>query len=151
MDKGIYCLVLRNPECTVHVGALGAQAFAAGFHVYVGSAQGSGGLQRVRRHILLAKDRDRRPKWHIDYLLTSDRFSLTSVVCASTEQKLECRLAKTLPGSPVPHFGCSDCSCSSHLFYSDADPRDEIRIAFQGLELDSAITTLNTPGAKGII
>jgi Uri superfamily endonuclease len=151
MDKGIYCLVLRNPECTIHVGALGAQAFAAGFQVYVGSAQGSGGLQRVRRHMLLAQGRDRRPKWHIDYLLTSDHFSLISVVCARTEQKFECWLAKTLPGSPVPRFGCSDCSCSSHLYHTHDDPRDGIRIAFQGLGLVPAITTLNTPGAKGII
>ncbi|MCX6691356.1 MAG: DUF123 domain-containing protein [Methanoregula sp.] len=151
MDKGIYCLVLQNPACTVHVGALGALAFAAGFHVYVGSAQGSGGLQRVRRHMLLAQGRDRRPKWHIDYLLTNDHFSLISVVCARTEQKFECRLAGTLPGSPVPRFGCSDCSCSSHLFFSPDDPWDWIRIAFRGLGLDSAIKTLNTPGAKGII
>ena len=151
MDKGIYCLVLRNPECTVDVGALGAQAFAAGFHVYVGSAQGSGGLQRVRRHILLAQDRDRRPKWHIDYLLTNNNFSLTSVICARTEQKFECRLAGTLPGSPVPHFGCSDCSCSSHLFHNHDNPRDGIRIVFRKLGLAPAIKTLNTPGAKGII
>ena len=151
MDKGIYCLVLRNPACIVHVGALGARAFASGFHVYVGSAQGSGGLQRVRRHILLAQDRDRRPKWHIDYLLTSNTFELFSVICASTEQKFECRLAKTLPGTPVPQFGCSDCSCSSHLFHTHNDPGDGIRIAFQGLLLVPAITTLNTPGAKGII
>ena len=151
MDKGIYCLVLRNPACTVTVGALGAQAFAAGFHVYVGSAQGSGGLQRVRRHILLAQDQDRRPKWHIDYLLMSDNFSLISVICASTEQKFECRLAGTLPGSPVPRFGCSDCSCSSHLFFTPDDPRDRIMIAFQGLGLDPSIKTLITPRAKGII
>jgi len=143
--------VLRNPECTVIVGALGALVFAAGFHVYVGSAQGSGGLQRVRRHILLAKDRARRPKWHIDYLLTSDHFDLISVICASTEQKFECRLAGTLPGSPVPRFGCSDCSCSSHLFFTPDDPRDRIMIAFQGLGLDPSIKTLITPRAKGII
>jgi len=148
MDKGIYCLVLRNPACTVHIGALGAQAFAAGFHVYVGSAQGSGGLQRVRRHILLARERDRRPKWHIDYLLTSDNFDLFSVVCASTDQKFECRLAGTLPGSPVPRFGCSDCSCSSHLFHTYDDPRDGIRIAFRRLGLTPAIKTLITPRAK---
>jgi Uri superfamily endonuclease len=151
MDKGIYCLVLRNPECTVHVGALGAQAFAAGFHVYVGSAQGSGGLQRVRRHILLAKDRDRHPKWHIDYLLTSDNFNLFSVVCAPTEQKFECRLAGTLSGSPLPRFGCSDCSCSSHLFHTHDDPRDGIMNAFRGLGLIPAIKTLITPHAKDII
>jgi Uri superfamily endonuclease len=149
MDKGIYCLVLRNPACTVTVGALGAQAFAAGFHAYVGSAQGSGGLQRVRRHILLAHDRDRRPKWHIDYLLISDNFDLFSVVCTRTEQKFECRLAKTLPGTPVVHFGCSDCSCSSHLFHTHNDPRDGIRIAFQELELVSAIKTIISPHVKG--
>jgi Uri superfamily endonuclease len=151
MDKGIYCLVLRNPASTVHVGALGALAFAAGFHVYAGSAQGSGGLHRVRRHMLLAQNRDRRPKWHIDYLLTSDNFHLISVICASTEQKLECRLAKTLPGSPVPQFGCSDCSCRSHLFFTLDDPRDKILVAFRGLRLIPAITTLITPGAKDTI
>ncbi len=151
MDKGIYCLILRNPECIVNVGALGPLAFAAGFHVYAGSAQGSGGLQRVRRHILLARDRDRRPKWHIDYLLTNDKFDLLSVICASTEQKFECRLAGNLPGSPVPRFGCSDCSCSSHLFFTPDDPHNEIRIAFQGLGLAPAIKTLITPRAKGNI
>jgi Uri superfamily endonuclease len=151
MDKGIYCLVLRNPECVVNVGALGAQAFAAGFHVYAGSAQGSGGLQRVRRHILLAQERDRRPKWHIDYLLTSDNFSLASVVCARTEQKFECRIAGTLPGSPVPNFGCSDCSCRSHLFHSHDNPGNRIMIAFRGLGLAPAIKTLITPRAKDTI
>jgi len=151
MDKGIYCLVLRNPACTVRVGALGPRAFAAGFHVYVGSAQGSGGLQRVRRHILLAQERDRRPKWHIDYLLINDNFDLCSVICARTEQKFECRLAGTLPGSPVPRFGCSDCSCSSHLFHTHDETRDKIRIAFEKLGLVPAIKTLITPRAKGTI
>ncbi|WAC05102.1 MAG: DUF123 domain-containing protein [Methanoregula sp.] len=151
MDKGIYCLVLKNPECTVNVGALGALAFEAGFHIYAGSAQGSGGLQRVRRHILLAQEHNRRPKWHIDYLLTNGNFRLASVVCARTEQKYECRLAGNLPGSPVPHFGCSDCSCSSHLFYSRDDPRDGIMIAFRKLGLNPAIKTLITPRAKGTL
>jgi Uri superfamily endonuclease len=149
MDKGVYCLVLRNSACTVTVGALGARIFAAGFHIYVGSAQGSGGLIRVRRHILLAKDRDRRPKWHIDHLLTSDNFSLISVVCASTIEKLECRLARALPGSPVPLFGCSDCSCRSHLFYTPDDPRDQIMIAFQGLGFLCSIKTIIIPHVKG--
>jgi Uri superfamily endonuclease len=149
MDKGIYCLVLRNPACTVTVGALGSVAFAAGFHVYVGSAQGGGGLKRVRRHILLAQTKDRRPKWHIDYLLTSDNFNLMSVICAPTEQKFECQLAGTLPGSPVPRFGCSDCSCDSHLFFTPDDPRGGIWTAFRALGLDPAITTIITPHANG--
>ena len=151
MDKGIYCLVLRNEACTVTTGALGPLAFAAGFHVYAGSAQGSGGLQRVQRHMLLAQDRDRRPKWHIDHLLTSDSFRLVAAICAPTKQKLECRLAGALPGSPVPHFGCSDCSCSSHLFFTPDDPQDKILVAFERLGLVPVITTLITPGAKDTI
>jgi Uri superfamily endonuclease len=149
MDKGIYCLVLRNPACTVTVGALGSVAFTAGFHVYVGSAQGGGGLKRVRRHILLAQTKDRRPKWHIDYLLTSDDFGLCSVVCASTAEKFECRLAQTLPGSPVPFFGCSDCSCGSHLLHSPDDPQDRIMTAFRDLGLPATIKTIITHHANG--
>ena len=74
MDKGIYCLVLKNPACTVRVGALGPVSFAAGWHCYIGSALGPGGLVRLERHLRLAAHRDRRPKWHIDYLLTDPRF-----------------------------------------------------------------------------
>ena len=70
MDKGIYCLVFKNPACTVRIGALGPVAFREGWHIYVGSALGSGGLARLDRHIALARDRDKRPKWHVDYLLT---------------------------------------------------------------------------------
>ncbi|MCX6685354.1 MAG: GIY-YIG nuclease family protein [Methanoregula sp.] len=143
MDKGIYCLLLRNPACTVAVGALGQRSFAAGFHVYVGSAQGSGGLQRVVRHVRLAKNRDRHPKWHIDYLLTDNHVDLVSVACAFTEQELECRLAEKFQGVPVHLFGCSDCACTSHLFYYPADPLDEIFSAFQTLGLVPAIKTLN--------
>jgi Uri superfamily endonuclease len=142
MDKGIYCLVLRNRPCTVSIGILGRRSFAAGFYVYVGSAQGSGGLQRVVRHISLARNHDRRPKWHIDYLLSNNSFALISVVCAITGQDLECRLAGTLQGAPVPSFGCSDCACHSHLFLYPSGPLDEISKAFLTLGLDPCIRTI---------
>ena len=54
MEKGVYCLVLFHGSCTIRVGALGDLAFPGGWHVYTGSAQGPGGLKRVRRHIGLA-------------------------------------------------------------------------------------------------
>ncbi len=57
MDKGIYCLVLKNPACTVRVGALGPLPFAAGWHCYIGSALGPGGLVRLERHTRLAEHR----------------------------------------------------------------------------------------------
>lgn len=62
MDKGVYCLVFHNPACTVRIGALGEIAFRKGWHIYVGSALGSGGLKRLGRHIALAADKDKRPK-----------------------------------------------------------------------------------------
>jgi Uri superfamily endonuclease len=151
MDKGIYCLVLRNPACTVAVGALGQRSFAAGFHVYVGSAQGSGGLKRVARHVRLAKNRNRRPKWHIDYLLTDSHIDLVSVACAFTGKELECRLAETFRGTPVHLFGCSDCACTSHLFYYPENPLDEIISAFQAIGLVPTIKTLNILHAESIL
>jgi Uri superfamily endonuclease len=96
MDKGIYCLVFENPACTVRVGALGDIPFAAGWHVYVGSALGSGGLKRLERHIVFAKGRDRRPTWHVDFLLASPHFLLSSAVSAVTTNRLECPLAEAI-------------------------------------------------------
>jgi Uri superfamily endonuclease len=147
MDKGVYCLVMRNRACRLRVGALGHCGFPAGFHVYTGSAQGSGGLKRVSRHIRLSRSRDRTPKWHIDYLISSQNFDITSVVCAYTQENVECRLAQALGGLPVPSFGCSDCDCDSHLFYFPADPEDDIARAFQSLGLSPVIKTIITPHA----
>ena len=122
MDKGIYCLVFENPSCTVRVGALGEIAFRRGWHIYVGSALGSGGLARLERHIALSRDKDKRPKWHVDYLSVNPSFSLRSAVHAVTGERLECRLAAALGGENIPAFGCSDCDCTSHLFYRRRNP-----------------------------
>jgi Uri superfamily endonuclease len=135
MDKGIYCLVFQNPGCTISVGALEQITFSPGWHVYVGSALGSGGLKRLARHIALSEVRDRKPTWHIDYLLTSDRFSLRYSVYAITREELECPLATALGGPDVPDFGSSDCDCPSHLFHRHTDPAREILTAFRGLGL----------------
>ncbi|MEN6611746.1 MAG: GIY-YIG nuclease family protein [Methanoregulaceae archaeon] len=135
MDKGLYCLVLRNPACTVRVGALGEIAFREGWHVYVGSALGSGGLARLERHRRLAEARDRKPKWHVDYLLVNPAFRLATTVSAATGERLECRLAGLIGGEGVPAFGCSDCDCPSHLFYFDRNPGDAVRDAFRACGL----------------
>ena len=142
MYKGIYCLVFENPGCTVSVGALGPVIFPPGWHMYTGSALGSGGLKRLERHIALSEARDRRPKWHVDYLLTSDRFVPRYAVYAVTGERLECRLAEAVGGPGVPSFGCSDCSCHSHLFYRAADPTDEICTAFRTLGLVPVTKTI---------
>ncbi len=142
MDKGIYCLVFRNPACTVRVGALGEHAFRWGWHVYVGSALGSGGLARRERHVALSRDRDRQPKWHVDYLSADPRFMLRATVHAVTTDRLECSLAAALGGESVPGFGCSDCRCSSHLFFRSRNPVGEIADAFRTIGLAPATSVL---------
>ena len=142
MDKGIYCLVFNNPSCTVRVGALGEITFLPGWHIYVGSALGSGGLARLKRHIAMSRNKDRRPKWHVDYLLASQSFSLRSGVHALTADRLECRLAKALGGETIPGFGSSDCNCPSHLFYRRRNPVRETEAAFGSLGLAACTKTL---------
>jgi len=150
MPKGIYCLVFENPACTALIGALGPVAFREGWHSYIGSALGSGGLARLDRHITLSRDRDKRPKWHVDYLLTDRRFSLRYTVSAPTEERLECPLARALGEPGVPSFGCSDCRCPSHLLYREQDPRRGIAAAFRSLGLVPVTTTImNQEGSKG--
>jgi Uri superfamily endonuclease len=144
MDKGIYSLVFQTPGSTIRVGALGALTFRAGWYIYVGSALGSGGLQRLGRHISLTLLRDKQPTWHVDYLLTSSCFSLVYAVYAVTGDRLECKLAGGLDDDGIPKFGCSDCSCTSHLLYSKSDPKQEIFAAFRKLKLDPVIKTIIT-------
>jgi Uri superfamily endonuclease len=151
MDKGIYCLVFKNPACTVRIGALGSLPFAAGWHCYTGSALGPGGLLRLERHLYLATHRDRRPTWHVDYLLTDPRFRVVYAVYAQTQERLECQLAAALArgGPGVEKFGCSDCNCPSHLLYWSREPQAEIVAAFAGLGLTPGIKTIITTKAKG--
>jgi Uri superfamily endonuclease len=148
MDKGIYCLAFKNPGCTVRVGALGEITFQPGWHCYIGSALGSGGLKRLERHISLAARRDNRPKWHVDYLLTSAAFSLICAVYAVTTERLECGLAHELGYGGVPRFGSSDCDCISHLFYRQCNPQEEIHSAFRHLMLKPATKTIMNPNVK---
>lgn len=152
MDKGIYCLVFHNPSCTLKIGALGEIAFRNGWHIYVGSALGSGGLARLNRHIALSEEKDKRPKWHVDYLLTSNVFPLRYAVFARTSLRLECLVASALGGEDVPRFGCSDCACPSHLLYRKTDPLPEIKEVFRCLQLVPQTKTIKNPkDGNGII
>ncbi len=137
--KGIYCLCLRNSPTSLSIGRLGERTFEEGWHLYVGSALGPGGLARADRHQRLAAARDRRPTWHIDHLLLSDRFRLAAVITAETTDPLECVLAAAISGRSVEGFGSSDCHCGSHLFYRPSDPAGEVCTAMEGLGLAPAI------------
>ncbi len=149
MDKGLYCLILENAACTLPIGSLGAVSFRTGWHVYVGSALGPGGLSRVRRHLRIASGGDASPHWHIDRLLLSPHFRVRYVVCGPTILRLECRLAAALGGDAVPGFGASDCSCRSHLFYRSADPLPEAERAFRDLGLSCTSKRIKESAGQG--
>lgn len=142
MDKGIYCLIFRNPACTARIGARGEIAFRRGWHIYIGSALGNGGLARLERHIALFRNRDRNPKWHVDWLTVNPLFDLWTTVYAFTAERMECRLAYALGGEGVPGFGCSDCRCATHLFYRQKNPVREVERAFLSLGLEPCTKTL---------
>ena len=116
--RGTYVLVLRLVEEThIRVGRLGEFSFPAGHYLYVGSAQGSGGLEaRFARH----RRAEKRLHWHIDYLTRCA--DIIDVWYVESPRRLECVVAEAiaaLPDArvPVPGFGSSDCRCPAHLFY----------------------------------
>lgn len=119
---GTYTLLVAMPSAdTIAVGALGEIAFDAGWYAYTGSALGSGGFARVRRHRELARrERDTR-HWHVDYLLGHPETRIAAVVRTGAGADRECAVSRALAAefAPVPAFGASDCGCDSHLVCAD--------------------------------
>ena len=122
--KGIYVLILRlHIDLDITIGKLGIINFKSGYYYYIGSALGTGGFKRVTRHFNVVSGKNLTRKWHIDYLLPH-----SDVICAlllPTNESLECRVAEELKrySDIIPGFGCSDCTCKTHLFFSDMDIR----------------------------
>ena len=116
---GSYLLVLHRSHPTrISVGRLGALAIAPGFYIYCGSAFGPGGLRaRLGRHLRGSGKRH----WHIDYLraVTTPRMACFSTAAGNREHDWATELASRNGLRPVPGFGCTDCSCSSHLLHAD--------------------------------
>jgi len=125
--NGIYTLVISlSREICLSVGKLGQQRFPKGHYTYTGSALGKGALslkRRISRHI----QKEKRNFWHIDFLLGNENATVTTVVAAQTNEKLECNLNSYIRREGwaeilVEGFGASDCreNCGSHLlFYPD--------------------------------
>lgn len=138
--KGIYVLVFRlNNAVDLTVGKLGKFHFRKGYYCYVGSAQGTGGSRRVIRHFNVAHGKNTTRKWHIDYLLPH-----SEVICAvfsPTDEALECVVAKILNeySGAIKDFGCSDCSCGSHLFFTGRNIMDEASDICEGASGNESI------------
>lgn len=92
------------------IGRLGTLRFPAGRYLYTGSARRNL-IARVRRHL----SRDKKLRWHIDYLLTAHA---VKVVDVTLSHEAECPLNQCVTGEIIaPAFGASDCRahCGSHL------------------------------------
>jgi len=106
-----YQLHIRVPcPVRIQVGRLGMFNFPEGDYLYTGSAR-RGLVARVARHLR----REKRCRWHIDYLLTHPGVTVRHVTYSDMA---ECDLNRASGGTiPVPGFGASDCraGCGSHL------------------------------------
>lgn len=143
---GTYTLVLnRTEEMSLVVGALGAYTFEAGWYAYVGSALGPGGFSRIDRHREIAAGEREVRHWHIDYLLGHSNTTFESAVrtpdcdgeCEiATQLREACQNETVADGMPIPQFGCTDCSCNSHLFFaSDGDSlRQAVQVAHENVQ-----------------
>lgn len=113
MDWTTYQLEIDVPHpVAVQVGKLGRFVFPAGKFVYTGSARRNIDA-RISRHL----SREKKLRWHIDYLLHAGG---VSVVRVRRSRLNECQLNRRTGGTVlVPGFGASDCrsGCGSHLRY----------------------------------
>ena len=117
--KGTYVLFLHFlSDLEIEVGSLGHIFLPAGWYCYVGSAMG--GLdQRVSRHLAHSKT----VRWHIDRLTlkADEMFAMEHEGDSITE----CTLGRILEGAgaepAAEGFGCSDCTCRTHLFRAEPD------------------------------
>jgi Uri superfamily endonuclease len=110
--KGTYLLILKlDKDALIAIGKRGVLSFKKGYYVYVGSAL-QGLDQRIRRHLRYEK----KTHWHIDYLRPYAQ--VVAIFYKENTVKEECIIAQALQRSfdNIPSFGCSDCSCESHLF-----------------------------------
>ena len=119
---GTYVLVLRCHESRpVQIGRWGELKTRPGYYLYVGSAFGPGGLlARVSRHCREGK----RKHWHIDYLreFTNPSSAWYSYGPERLEHTWAEAIGQTKHLVPIEGFGCSDCRCESHLFWTARRP-----------------------------
>ena len=130
--KGVYVLIIMlQANVRLRIGSLGECTFSAGLYAYVGSAQ-INLEKRVARHLR----KEKRLFWHIDHLLDNRAAKVICVYFKAGTKAEECRLANLLKANSkeISGFGCSDCKCSSHLFF--AGSFDFLKDQMHQLELD---------------
>ena len=111
--KGAYVLIIYlNKDMRINIGKK-IIPFQKGFYCYIGSA-----LNNLEKRIARHKSKKKKKHWHIDYFLEYGK--IVDVIMIKSSRKIECKVSKKVgkkADSFVKGFGCSDCSCSSHLYY----------------------------------
>lgn len=119
---GTYALILyTHAPARIRVGRRGDLDLQPGYYIYTGSAFGPGGIKaRVLRHFRSAKS----THWHIDYLTGAVPPAAAFITYNSKplEHHWAHQLCNSRDCTPIKGFGCSDCRCTSHLFYSIKAP-----------------------------
>jgi len=129
--KGVYTLILfLKKEKKIYKWSL-----RPGYYYYTGSALNN--LEaRVKRHFR----REKKRKWHIDFLTTDNDVELIGAICAETNVKMECKVNQAISklGEVIVGFGSSDCKlkCRGHLFRTEELKRSEILMEYRRLGLD---------------
>ncbi|MCF7853241.1 MAG: DUF123 domain-containing protein [Candidatus Pacebacteria bacterium] len=124
LTAGIYCLLIRLTRQQKLTYGNRRRTFKAGYYAYVGSAMG--GLHgRLTRHL----QKDRPGHWHIDHLLNAG-VVVDAQLRFSRNKQEECALAQEVANwadaELIQGFGCSDCTCSSHLAFFAKRPRQSL-------------------------
>jgi histidyl-tRNA synthetase len=137
-EPGSYLLWLHLPQTQdLTIGKLGRINFPSGEYLYLGSAQGSGGLRaRLGRHLLGSE----KTHWHIDHLRAAAQvrgfgFQIRLAQSGSVPRlPLECDWSQKLAilpevSLPATGFGASDCrsGCAAHLVHISTSSRQRIQ------------------------
>jgi len=140
-DRGCYLAIFRLRRALRWRAGRAAGAFLPpGFHIYVGSAK-RGLAARLARHA----GGTGRPFWHVDRLRAAAK--PRAFLPVRTADDIECDLASAVRGAAdgeAAGFGCSDCRCSSHLFFMERDPLESARFhaVIQQVRMDRPVARL---------
>jgi len=122
-----YILLLHCRETVkLSVGGLGTQTFVEGVYAYIGSANIKDPVKRILRHF----SREKRIRWHVDYLTLKCRPLKAAVFFGFSEEELYDTIIKKLAKHFTPYiagFGSSDKPHHyTHLFILRTSPDDAL-------------------------
>jgi sugar fermentation stimulation protein A len=119
-----YSIIIYIPHSlNLSIGSLGMHSLSSGYYVYTGRDKRNV-VKRIERHY----KKEKKFRWHIDYLTGHKDTIVLESICYSVEAEKECEINKAIQSLPdarsfIPGFGSSDCmKCPSHLVYFEEFP-----------------------------